>query len=59
MKLPPLAFRAVIVRLLMLIALTTSSCVNESGVGVGVGTPARWGGSSSSPPVFVGGPSMR
>ena len=34
-----------------------ASCDNVSGVGVGMGTSARWGGSSSSPPVFVGGPS--
>ena len=59
MKLPPLASRAVIVMLLLFAALAASSCDSVSGVGVGVGTTARWGGSTSSPPIFVGGPSMR
>ena len=59
MKPPPFASRAVIVILLMFAALVASSCNDVSGVGVGVGTTARWGGSSSSPPIFVGGPSMR
>jgi len=59
MKLPPFASRAVIVVLLMFAALVASSCENVSGVGVGVGTTARWGGSTSSPPIFVGGPSIR
>ena len=56
MKLPHLTSRAVIVMLLMFVALAASSCDNASGVGVGVGTTARWGGSSSGPPIFVGGP---
>jgi predicted small secreted protein len=55
MKLPRLTARAVIVLLLMFVALVASSCDNVSGVGVGVGTTARWGG-SSGPPIFVGGP---
>ena len=55
MKLPHLTSRAVIVMLLMFVALVASSCDNVSGVGVGVGTTARWGG-SSGPPIFVGGP---
>lgn len=58
MKLPHLTTRVVIVMLLMFVALAASSCDNVSGVGVGVGTTARWGGSSggSGPPIFVGGP---
>jgi len=58
MKLPTTVGRAVIVLLLTFAALVASSCNSASGMGVGVGTPGRWGGSSSSPPVFVGGPSM-
>jgi hypothetical protein len=43
----------------MFAALVASSCDNVSGVGVGVGTTARWGGSMSGPPIFVGGPSIQ
>ena len=57
MKLPRRVSRPLIVMLLTFIALAASSCVNQSGVGVGVGTPARWGGTSSGAPIFVGGPS--
>jgi predicted small secreted protein len=59
MKAPPFVSRALIVMLLMFAALAASSCNDVSGVGVGIGTTARWGGSSSSPPIFVGGPSIR
>jgi hypothetical protein len=59
MKVPPLVSRSMIVMLLLFAALAASSCDSVSGVGVGVGTTARWGGSTSSPPIFVGGPSMR
>ena len=45
--------------LALVAALASWSCNSAAGMGVGVGTPARWGGSSSSPPVFVGGPSYR
>ena len=55
----PFVSRAAIVILLMFAALVASSCDNVSGVGVGVGTTARWGGSTSSPPIFVGGPSIQ
>ena len=58
MKLPPVAARAVIVTLLTLAAAVAHSCDSVSGVGMGVGTTSRWGGGSSSPPVFVGGPSF-
>jgi hypothetical protein len=52
--------RVLIIGLAFLVALASSSCDSASGMGVGVGTPARWGGGSSSgPPVFVGGPSYR
>ena len=59
MKLPHLASRAVIVMLLMFVALAAFSCDNVSGVGIGVGTTARWGSSTSGPPIFVGGPSVQ
>ena len=49
--------RAILFGLVLAAALASSSCNSSSGVGMGVGTTARWGGSSSSPPVFVGGPS--
>jgi hypothetical protein len=53
-----LASRAAIVMLLMFAALAAHSCDNVSGVGMGVGTTTRWGGSASGPPIFVGGPSF-
>ena len=53
-----LASRTAIVLLLMFAALVAHSCDNVSGVGMGVGTTTRWGGSASSPPIFVGGPSF-
>jgi len=59
MKLRYLALRVAIAMLLIFAALASSSCDSVSGVGVGMGTTARWGGSTSSPPIFVGGPSMR
>jgi predicted small secreted protein len=59
MKPPLFASRTLIVILVMFAALVASSCDSVSGVGVGIGTTARWGGTTSSPPVFVGGPSMR
>jgi hypothetical protein len=56
MKRRSLAPRVLILAVLFVVALAASSCDSASGMGVGVGPPARWGGSSSSPPVFVGGP---
>ena len=38
-------------------ALASSSCDNSGGVGMGMNQPARWGGGSAGPPIFVGGPS--
>ena len=58
MKLPPLAARALLLILLTMAAVAAHSCDSVSGVGMGVGTTSRWGGGSSSPPVFVGGPSF-
>ena len=58
MKLPPLAARALLLTLLTMAAVAAHSCDSVSGVGMGVGTTSRWGGGSSSPPVFVGGPSF-
>lgn len=59
MKRTTLVPRALLLTLLVTAALFASSCDSYSGVGVGVGTVSRWGGSSTSPPVFVGGPSPR
>ena len=59
MKLPHVASQAVIVMMLMFAALAAFSCESVSGVGIGVGTTTRWGGSTSGPPIFVGGPSVR
>jgi hypothetical protein len=39
-------------------ALLASSCFfSTPGVGQGMDYPARWGGGTTGPPVFVGGPS--
>jgi hypothetical protein len=54
-----LVSRLVVLAVAFAAAIVSSSCDSASGMGVGAGTPARWGGSSSSPPVFVGGPSYR
>ena len=58
MKRSHLLSRTVVVALVMLAALAAHSCDSVSGVGMGVGTTTRWGGGSSAPPVFVGGPSF-
>jgi hypothetical protein len=52
-----LALRALVLAIVVAATFALSSCVSGSGVGVGVGAPARWGGGSSGPPIFVGGPS--
>ena len=49
--------RALLFGLVLAAALASASCNTSGGIGVGIGTTARWGGSTSSPPVFVGGPS--
>ena len=48
--------RLILLTAVVAAALISWSCVNGAGVGVGVGAPARWGGGSSGPPIFVGGP---
>ena len=53
-----LAPRVLIVVLVLLCALASSSCQSDTGVGVGMGYPARWGGGTSGPPIFVGGPAF-
>ena len=53
----PIVRRIVILAFVVAAALAASSCDNVNGMGVGMGYPARWGGSSSGPPIFVGGPS--
>ena len=51
--------RAGLVAQVVAAGLATSSCNGGSGVGVGVGTPARWGGGATQgPPIFVGGPAF-
>jgi predicted small secreted protein len=55
MNLLRFASRALILALLLAAALTSSSC-NDVGFGQAVPTGSRWGGGSSGPGVFVGGP---
>jgi len=50
--------RVLILALVLLCALVSSSCQSDTGIGVGMDYPARWGGGSSGPPIFVGGPSF-
>ena len=50
--------RALFLVLVLLCALVSSSCQSDTGIGVGMDYPARWGGGSSGPPIFVGGPSF-
>ena len=57
MKRPTIVSRVVILALTLVVALASMSCEGSSGMGVGVGYPTRWGGGTSGPPVFVGGPS--
>jgi hypothetical protein len=57
MNCPNVAPRVFILVLTLITALVSMSCESSSGMGVGVGYPTRWGGGSSGPPVFVGGPS--
>jgi len=57
MKRPNIVPRVVILVLTLTVALVSLSCESGGGMGVGVGAPTRWGGGTSSPPVFVGGPS--
>ena len=48
--------RVLLLVLVLLCALTSSSCQSDTGIGVGMDYPARWGGGTSGPPIFVGGP---
>ena len=51
--------RVFLLALLALSALMAWSCESGGGMGAGgVGYPTRWGGGTSGPPVFVGGPSF-
>ena len=58
MKTAKRASRIVILAVVIAAALVASSCEGGTGVGVSTGYPARWGGGTSGPPVFVGGPSF-
>jgi hypothetical protein len=58
MKRPNIVPRVVMLALTLAVALASMSCEGSSGMGVGVGYPTRWGGGTSGPPVFVGGPSF-
>jgi len=58
MKRPHRLSRLVYIALLLAAALASASCTASSGVGVGMDYPARWGGGTSGPPIFVGGPSF-
>jgi hypothetical protein len=57
MKRPTLTPRIVILAVALVVTLVSLSCDSSAGMGVGVGYPARWGGGTSGPPVFAGGPS--
>ena len=50
--------RLLLFALLLAAAFASASCDSASGVGVGMDYPARWGGGTSGPPIFVGGPSF-
>ena len=50
--------RVLILALVLLCALASSSCQSDTGIGVGMDYPARWGGGTSGPPIFVGGPAF-
>jgi hypothetical protein len=44
--------------LILAAVLVLSSCENSAGIGIGFSSPSVWGGGSTSrPPIFVGGPS--
>jgi hypothetical protein len=58
MKQPNLASTAFMLTVLVVAALVSSSCNSGAGMAVGVGAPTRWGGGTSGPPIFVGGPSF-
>jgi hypothetical protein len=58
MNRPTLAPRVSILAITFFVAFTSLSCGSDTGVGVGVGYPTRWGGGTGRPPVFVGGPSF-
>jgi len=49
--------RIMILAVVIAAALVASSCEGGVGVGVSTGYPARYGGGTSGPPIFVGGPS--
>jgi hypothetical protein len=58
MKQPNLVSTAFTLTVLVVAALLSSGCNSGSGMAVGVGAPTRWGGGTSGPPIFVGGPSF-
>lgn len=51
-----LASKILLLGMALAVALVASSCESGVGVGVSTGYPTRWGGGTSGPPVFVGGP---
>lgn len=53
-----LASRVLILVLVVLCAFASSSCQGDSGIGTGMDYPARWGGGTSGPTIFVGGPAF-
>jgi hypothetical protein len=57
MKRPKLITQIFIIAFVLGAVLMSSSCVNSTGIGIGVGAPTVWGGGGGTgPPVFVGGP---
>ena len=56
MNLPHFAPRVLSLALLLAAALASSSCDGGGGFGQAVPAGARWGGGSTGPGTFVGGP---
>jgi len=56
MKLPDLVSKTFVLTMLVVAVLMSSGCDSYGGMAVGVGAPTRWGGGTTGPPVFVGGP---
>jgi predicted small secreted protein len=50
--------RGLILAVVLLCALVSSSCQSDTGIGTGMDYPARWGGGTSGPTIFVGGPAF-
>jgi hypothetical protein len=54
---PNFVSRMFILALTLTAALVSQSCEGSGGIGMGTDYGSRWGGGTSGPPIFVGGPS--